>query len=120
MPIVESAGCSDLAAGDEGVEPDRLPAVVGPEPSSGTSAAPPLAPSTSPSSGCSTTSTVDFDELVDLYAHEGSWSNRRTHGDALLVMNSLAEIQLDVLWATAAGGTAVPPVTGRSGAPGRS
>ncbi len=32
-----------------------------------------------------------FDQLVDFYAHEGNWSNRLILGDALLVMNSLAE-----------------------------
>jgi adenine-specific DNA-methyltransferase len=34
---------------------------------------------------------LEFDELVDFYAHEGNWSNRLILGDALLVMNSLAE-----------------------------
>ncbi|MGH9228620.1 MAG: site-specific DNA-methyltransferase [Acidimicrobiales bacterium] len=34
---------------------------------------------------------LEFDQLVDFYAHEGNWSNRLILGDALLVMNSLAE-----------------------------
>jgi adenine-specific DNA-methyltransferase len=34
---------------------------------------------------------LEFDQLVDFYAHEGNWSNRLVLGDALLVMNSLAE-----------------------------
>jgi adenine-specific DNA-methyltransferase len=34
---------------------------------------------------------LEFDQLVDFYAHEGNWSNRFILGDALLVMNSLAE-----------------------------
>jgi adenine-specific DNA-methyltransferase len=34
---------------------------------------------------------LEFDLLVDFYAHEGNWSNRLILGDALLVMNSLAE-----------------------------
>ncbi|MGH3451947.1 MAG: DNA methyltransferase, partial [Haloechinothrix sp.] len=34
---------------------------------------------------------LEFDQLVDFYAHEGNWSNRMVLGDALLVMNSLAE-----------------------------
>ena len=34
---------------------------------------------------------LEFDELVDFYAHEGNWSNRMILGDSLLVMNSLAE-----------------------------
>ena len=34
---------------------------------------------------------LDFDQLVDFYAHQGNWSNRFILGDALLVMNSLAE-----------------------------
>jgi adenine-specific DNA-methyltransferase len=34
---------------------------------------------------------LDFDQLVDFYAHEGNWSNRLILGDGLLVMNSLAE-----------------------------
>ncbi len=34
---------------------------------------------------------LEFDQLVDFYAHEGNWSNRMILGDALLVMNSLAE-----------------------------
>ena len=34
---------------------------------------------------------LQFDQLVDFYSHEGNWSNRMILGDALLVMNSLAE-----------------------------
>lgn len=34
---------------------------------------------------------LEFEQLVDFYAHEGNWSNRLILGDALLVMNSLAE-----------------------------
>jgi adenine-specific DNA-methyltransferase len=34
---------------------------------------------------------LEFDQLVDFYAHEGNWSNRLILGDALLVMSSLAE-----------------------------
>jgi adenine-specific DNA-methyltransferase len=34
---------------------------------------------------------LEFDQLVDFYAHENNWSNRLILGDALLVMNSLAE-----------------------------
>jgi adenine-specific DNA-methyltransferase len=34
---------------------------------------------------------LEFDQLVEFYAHEGNWSNRLILGDALLVMNSLAE-----------------------------
>jgi adenine-specific DNA-methyltransferase len=34
---------------------------------------------------------LEFDQLVDFYAHEGNWSNRLILGDGLLVMNSLAE-----------------------------
>jgi adenine-specific DNA-methyltransferase len=34
---------------------------------------------------------LEFDQIVDFYAHEGNWSNRLILGDALLVMNSLAE-----------------------------
>ena len=34
---------------------------------------------------------LEFDQLVDFYAHDGNWSNRLILGDALLVMNSLAE-----------------------------
>jgi adenine-specific DNA-methyltransferase len=34
---------------------------------------------------------LPFEELVDFYSHEGNWSNRMILGDALLVMNSLAE-----------------------------
>ncbi len=34
---------------------------------------------------------LEFDQLVDFYAHENNWSNRLVLGDALLVMNSLAE-----------------------------
>ena len=34
---------------------------------------------------------LEFDQLVDFYSHEGNWSNRMILGDALLVMNSLAE-----------------------------
>jgi adenine-specific DNA-methyltransferase len=34
---------------------------------------------------------LDFEQLVDFYAHENNWSNRLILGDALLVMNSLAE-----------------------------
>ena len=34
---------------------------------------------------------LEFDQLVDFYAHEGNWANRLILGDALLVMNSLAE-----------------------------
>ncbi len=34
---------------------------------------------------------LEFDQLVDFYAHEGNWSNRLILGDAVLVMNSLAE-----------------------------
>jgi adenine-specific DNA-methyltransferase len=33
---------------------------------------------------------LEFDDLVDFYAHEGNWSNRMILGDSLLVMNSLA------------------------------
>ncbi|MCB1012132.1 MAG: site-specific DNA-methyltransferase, partial [Microthrixaceae bacterium] len=34
---------------------------------------------------------LEFDEIVDFYAHEGNWSNRMILGDSLMVMNSLAE-----------------------------
>ncbi len=34
---------------------------------------------------------LQFDQLVDFYAHENNWSNRLILGDALLTMNSLAE-----------------------------
>ncbi|MDQ3642803.1 MAG: site-specific DNA-methyltransferase, partial [Actinomycetota bacterium] len=34
---------------------------------------------------------IEFDELVDFYAHQQNWSNRLILGDSLLVMNSLAE-----------------------------
>jgi adenine-specific DNA-methyltransferase len=34
---------------------------------------------------------LEFDQLVDFYAHENNWSNRLILGDGLLVMNSLAE-----------------------------
>ena len=34
---------------------------------------------------------LEFDQLVDFYAHDNNWSNRLILGDALLVMNSLAE-----------------------------
>jgi adenine-specific DNA-methyltransferase len=34
---------------------------------------------------------LEFDQLVDFYAHEGNWSNRLILGDGLLVMNSLVE-----------------------------
>jgi adenine-specific DNA-methyltransferase len=34
---------------------------------------------------------LEFDQVVDFYAHEGNWSNRLILGDSLLVMNSLAE-----------------------------
>ena len=34
---------------------------------------------------------IDFDELVDFYAHEQNWSNRMILGDSLAVMASLAE-----------------------------
>src|SRR5665213_123792 len=34
---------------------------------------------------------LPFEELVEFYSHEGNWSNRMILGDALLVMNSLAE-----------------------------
>src|SRR5579884_3144962 len=34
---------------------------------------------------------LPFEDLVDFYSHEGNWSNRMILGDALLVMNSLAE-----------------------------
>jgi adenine-specific DNA-methyltransferase len=34
---------------------------------------------------------IEFDELVDFYEHSQSWTNRLILGDALLVMNSLAE-----------------------------
>ncbi len=34
---------------------------------------------------------LEFDQLVDFYAHENNWSNRLILGDALLTMNSLAE-----------------------------
>jgi len=34
---------------------------------------------------------IEFNELVDFYEHSQSWTNRLILGDALLVMNSLAE-----------------------------
>ena len=34
---------------------------------------------------------IEFEELVDFYQHEQNWANRLILGDALLVMNSLAE-----------------------------
>ena len=34
---------------------------------------------------------IEFEELVDFYAHEQHWTNRLILGDSLLVMNSLAE-----------------------------
>src|SRR5260370_39349547 len=34
---------------------------------------------------------IQFDDLVEFYQHEQSWSNRLILGDSLLVMNSLAE-----------------------------
>ncbi len=34
---------------------------------------------------------LEFDQLVDFYAHKNNWSNRLILGDALLTMNSLAE-----------------------------
>ena len=37
---------------------------------------------------------LEFDEVVDFYAHEGNWSNRMILGDSLMVMNSLAEKEL--------------------------
>jgi adenine-specific DNA-methyltransferase len=34
---------------------------------------------------------IEFEELVDFYAHEQNWTNRLILGDSLLVMTSLAE-----------------------------
>ncbi|MCP9490912.1 MAG: site-specific DNA-methyltransferase [Solirubrobacteraceae bacterium MAG38_C4-C5] len=34
---------------------------------------------------------IEFEELVDFYAHEQNWTNRLILGDSLLVMNSLVE-----------------------------
>jgi adenine-specific DNA-methyltransferase len=34
---------------------------------------------------------LEFEQLVEFYEHENNWSNRLVLGDALLVMNSLAE-----------------------------
>jgi adenine-specific DNA-methyltransferase len=34
---------------------------------------------------------IDFEDLVEFYQHEQSWTNRMVLGDSLLVMNSLAE-----------------------------
>lgn len=34
---------------------------------------------------------IDFQDLVEFYQHEQSWTNRMVLGDSLLVMNSLAE-----------------------------